>query len=387
MMNSADTLNGSSSVATAVTAVTASKTYNRTMWGLLTRLVGWASPLSTPPTQVTNKENGQPTEEDLAANWEWMMSKTEEIALKQEQLRASEIKEELQKMNRISGSIRYRPKIGSLVKDMFCNHEASTIKALEDSRLDASKRDRILRDTIRQIGVLWLPKLITMLPPNKVNAFRARWPEQTYKKNISGEMVAMAFYASHPSSEKGLTPIITSDILWSIYICLSRELTAERENALNEEESDLLIMQIIMLTPILIDLWHKTTISVGTISNREGRLPQVWAVERQREQERLDKLKSTGVSARYNDGPSDVLWKNHQDALKEKVDTNDVKLRTGLKLIETSTYAERKNLLASSLFVHVPKAVPKAVPKVVPKSSLKLPLPPKLILPNPNPVS
>ena len=40
-------------------------------------------------------------------------------------------------------------------------------------------------------------------------------------------MASMAFHASHPATEKGLTIIIASDMLWSIHLSLSREISIE----------------------------------------------------------------------------------------------------------------------------------------------------------------
>ena len=109
------------------------------------------------------------------------------------------------------------------------------------------------------------------------------------------------------------------------------------------------------LLPDLITLWVKTATSTGSIANREGKLPQKWEVERAQEKSRQAKRKeeeiANGSFARYNDGPNDMLWKSIR-VDKQSRHTRQGKHPEKKKIIvEGPTFAERRQILASSLIL------------------------------------
>ena len=106
------------------------------------------------------------------------------------------------------------------------------------------------------------------------------------------------------------------------------------------------------LLPDLITLWVKTSTSTGSIANREGKLPQKWEVEREQEKSRQAKRKeeeiANGSFARYNDGPNDMLWKSIRVDKQARHTRGSEKKKV---IVEGPTFAERRQILASSLIL------------------------------------
>lgn len=370
------------------------------MWNMLTRMVGWVYPLSTPPqapnqavlqtpTQTitntidpTNPINQKNADDDLLKNWEWLLSTAEEIAVKQDQQRSSDIRKELDVIKKVTNSVKYRKCILVEVTKYLDTLSPDIITSLKNSRLDASKRDRIFRDIIRKVSEDWLLNILmdifvardfnssyegTLSDNNNFDisafiasnpeAFSSRWNEQPYKKNICGEIASMAFYASHPTQDKGLTAILIADILWSMHVCLSREIISDLNRTLYPQEYDNLTQKVLSILPDLVSLWHATTLKTGNVADRAGRLPEKWTADKQKEDKRLASLKESGVSARYNDGPNDALWKSHLDAVTEKTT-----MKQSQVLDSKDVFVNRKKQLENSLFF-APKMQPKSAPR------------------------
>lgn len=353
------------------------------MWNLLTRMVGWIYPLSTPPLSNHSKS----MDEDLIKDWQWLLSTGEEIALKQDERRSADIRKELDVIKKVTNSVKYRKCIFSEVTKYIDTLSPEMVSVLQNSRLDASKRDRIFRDIIRSVSQRWLLNILinifmagdsgipyeTIISENtnflshpvdisafiasNPEAFTARWNEQPYKKNICGEIASMAFYASHPTQEKGLTVPLITDILWSMHVCLSREISTDLNRVLSPQEYEYLTQIVLSILQDLVSLWYKTTQKVGDISNRAGRLPEKWNLDRQKEDVRLATLKASGVSARYNDGPNDDLWRSHIEAVNTQ---NFIKQSQILE--SKDVFVNRKKQLENSL-IFTPKILGKIGPK------------------------
>lgn len=353
------------------------------MWNILTRMVGWVYPLSTPPLSNSSKQ----MDEDLIKDWQWLLSTSEEIALKQDERRSADIRKELDVIKKVTNSVKYRKCIFSEVTKYIDTLSLEMVTVLQNSRLDASKRDRIFRDIIRSVSGCWLLNILTdifmardfnstcetnisenanfLSHPFDVSAFIAsnpesftsRWNEQPYKKNICGELASMAFYASHPTQEKGLTVPLITDILWSIHVCLSREISADLNRVLSTQEYEYLTRKVLSILPDLVSLWYTTTQKVGDIANRAGCLPEKWNLDRQKEDIRLATLKASGVSARYNDGPNDDLWRSHIEAVNTQ---NSIKQSQILE--SKDVFVNRKKQLENSL-IFTPKIPVKIDPR------------------------
>lgn len=342
------------------------------MWNILTSMVGWLNPLRSSPAPLqlqlpddsprnlpddpNQKRNLAQLEESLLmADWEYLLSTTEQVYRLQSEKHGQEVRRELEKITRASSTVKYRSQIGTLVKEEYATLPATTLKILLESRLDASKRDKILRDLFKGVSTSWLSSMKKFFSPSQMEVFSSRWLEVPYKKGIISSLIAMAFHASHPASEKGLTIIIVSDMLWSIHLALTREITTELERPLSTEENEWILDKVRSLLPNLIVLWVKTATSVGSIASREGKLPQKWEIDRELERSRHAKRKeeeiANGSFARYNDGPNDILWKsirlNKQTRSKPQIPKK--------VLVEGPTFAERRQLLASSLVFTAPQ--------------------------------
>lgn len=351
------------------------------MWNIMVNMVGWVYPLSTPPLQnvISSSnlvESNRLMDEELMKNWQWLLSTGEEIALKQDERRCSDIKKELDIIKKVTNSVKYRKHIFSEVTQYMNTLSPDMVTSLGNSRLDASKRDRIFRDIIRSVSECWLLDILMdifiarnfQLPamngdiskndnflPHAVDVdafiasnpevFSSRWTEQPYKKNICGEIVSMAFYASHPTQERGLTAHLIADILWSMHVCLSREIITDLNRVLHPLEYEYLTQKILSILPNLISLWHTTTQKVGNVSDRAGRLPEKWNLDRQKEDARLASLKASGVSARYNDGPSDDLWRSHMEAVNANTTIKQSQI-----LDSKDVFVNRRKQLENSLF-------------------------------------
>lgn len=322
------------------------KLYDRVMWSSFTSWVQWIYPVSN-----TN-EIPENTDEKLMSDWQYLLSTSEERAQREDEKRSQEVQSELRKIALISNSLTYRSRIHEFVRQSYSQLPEETRNLFEKSRLDASKRDKICRDLIRSVATFWLTVLHQRFPILSSD-FSFRWYEQAYKKNICGSLVAMAFHASHPAQQKGLTCVYIQDILWAIYLSLSREISAELNRSLLPEENDLLLDLVLSLEPSLISLWSVTAESVGSIAEREGKLPQQWEVDTRREQKRIAEIKRQGVTARYNDGPvEDPIRKTIQE---RKAQQQSATKCTYDKVVNTGAIASRRDLLAQSLILSRPK--------------------------------
>jgi hypothetical protein len=343
--------------------------YNRTMWNLLTRMVGWVYPLSGPgPLKALESESSDTT---VMQNWEWMLSTAEAAAQQQDQRRAEEIRKELDTIKRVTNSLQYRRQIKEVVDQYWITLSPTMKTALEQSRLDASKRDRICRDLIRHVTDTWLTQILTQvfmpaLPNNPkyvdleafmradCSGFAGRWKEQVYKKNICGELAVMAFRTSHPCQDRGLTPGLASEILWSLHLSLSREISLDVKRTLEDRDFAFLAKLVSSAVGDLVAMWNTTTLASGTITERAGKLPQKWAQAKEQEEERLKEVKKTAIS-RYNDGPADPLWKQHQEAVKSKEQADLSMSMRALGSYQDKSFANRRDLLAGSLVFRAPK--------------------------------
>lgn len=341
--------------------------YRSALWGLLNSTVGfgyWSSnkipPPPPPPTKTDDNKDQDPLE-----GWTWLMSNAEEALLKADdkQLSSSkaEITKELDAMKKIMPSIQYRKRFIETINHKFNDLNETTRTTLLDSRLDASKRDRLLRDSIRKTNEGWLQKLLdcffiktdTEWNDIKREVFISRWKEVPYKRNLCGEIVSLAWKASHSASEKGLTGTILGDILWTIHLCICKELQYHLVMPLAVANYDLIFNMIMEVYPVIVDLWYDTTVNSGTIAQREGKLPAIWEQERQAELQRIADLKKEGQLLKYKDGPLDELWRKHQQSIIES------KPLPSHSIITKDSFDIRRSLLQNSLVIQKPNPIAK----------------------------
>lgn len=292
---------------------------NRKIWSFFQSIIFWRSSQNkssntAPIAEINNSVN----ENHLDTNWEFLGDTPKDKVDKDYQ---KELQNELSNL-REQNPLKYRQKILDFTYNYYTTLSERTRKLLLESRLDSSKRDRLLRDCLRKISNSWLRTFekeifLTGNVSNNFKDFESRWKEQPYQKNISGELVAFSLKASNSAQDIGLTSKILGDILWSLFLCLYHEISNYLSGGkLTTNLSHCLFKTVTDLTPSMILLWEQTTKQVGTIKQREGKLPKRWQEEKKNEEERLRKLKITGVSAKYNDGPDDPFraarWKKFQ---------------------------------------------------------------------------
>ena len=263
---------------------------NRVMWHLMTRLVGWAAPVSPKESE----------EEDLLTDWQWMLSNAEEQSQKQSEKHKAEIQAEVVALRKI-GNRDVQKKLQLFVTKHYASLPDQQL--LMSLTLDASKRDRIMRDTIKQLSEEWLASLNGRfsLPVS----FQTQWHIEKYRKNVIGDIMNFAFTASNAGVYTDRT---CRDIIWAVYICLSRAIMNTLECMLTLDEQLFILDLALLLLDNLSNLWLQTLKQLGSIAQREGKLPEIWEKEQKLQEARLEQLKLTGqITARFNDGPNDAL--------------------------------------------------------------------------------
>lgn len=201
---------------------------------------------------------------------------------------------------------------------------------LLESRLDGSTRNKIIKDVVNSIQKQWLKIILQiihlhycniMIIDKKTNSINQhnliieninkRWLEDKYSKNICGDIISLSFYSSRPAERFGLTHNVLGDIMWSMYLCLSKELTTALGRSLYIEENNKILDSIYDTFKLITELWIKTSNIRGNITAREGLLPAKWTLEHKEILNKLEDIKQKGVDAKFSDGPYDLLWKAH----------------------------------------------------------------------------
>lgn len=271
--------------------------------------------------------------EKLLEDWEWVLSPSEEMSQKQAAKNTASVNNDLKKMRRITRNIKLRPRILQYTQTYYSVLNQKILSVLLSSRLDSNKRDSVIRQAIDEIQANWLVTLSQIIYKSCINRYlstsvhnmytdiidaqsliknlKNRWHHSKYEKDICGEISDFAFQSSTLSSERGLNYQIIGDILWSIYLYLSRELSSMLNRGLYQIESDILLNSVLDTTNILVKLWYEATIRIGNISERQGKLTSKWNNEDQERKAYLESLKLKGVDAKFTDGPTDDLWRKH----------------------------------------------------------------------------
>jgi hypothetical protein len=318
--------------------------YPSVFWKILTSVVGWNQTIPTPPLEKENDKCDKQDKSDfsltneeeniLLNNWEWMLSTAEEIAENQSQTRCVEMKKELETIKRANSSLKFRSYFVSELTTTFSNLPEENKLKLQESRLDASKRDKIIRDVVRKFQHEWKSSLVEYFSEEKLLGLLSQWEEEPYKKNICGELSSMGFHASHRAMSEGLNAVIVSDILWSMHLCLTRELGISLKRSLEPQDHQFLCSKILITGEFLFNLWYETSLHVGTVSDREGKLPIKWEQLRKIEEEKIIRIKQSGFLTRFNDGPLDPFQKN------------------SIQKVPPTSFKEKQSMLKNTLFLN-----------------------------------
>ena len=277
------------------------------LWSLLTGMFEWFS---------QNPSNENP--DRIIEGWTMFLNSAEEQAQKQAEKRAEETKKEISCLKILTNSASYRPQIIQHVQNVFACLDKDTSQILLQSRLDSSKRYSIIRDVVKLCQKQWLQVICQIIckdhicrslhkqsidPVQSIDVFKSQWLEQKYQKNICGKLCSLVLQASNMSEQSGCTHRILSDMLWSVYLSLSKELNTFLGRSLYTEENRKIYNSVIESSDIFVRLWKKVSVITGNISQREGLLPSKWEKEHVEHIKHLEQIKINGVDAKYNDGP------------------------------------------------------------------------------------
>lgn len=173
--------------------------------------------------------------------------------------------EELDRIRDLFSDRKTRPRLCALCSAAYA--PGATMELLKTSRLDASKRNRIMCDVIREAAPLWKEKLVARFP-----VLEDIWDEHAYEKGMVGELIVFAFQASTSAQHIGLTERVLSDILWSIYLGVSRKLPMP----LAIEDTELILGMVIGCAGPMIQAWRRVVEITGSIAEREGKVVSLW---------------------------------------------------------------------------------------------------------------
>lgn len=257
--------------------------------------------------------------EEIAKGWQFIISEAEEKILKHQQDCIRKTQNELTVLRRISTSVTWRPKIIQYVLSLYSENK-NDIKQLHESKLSSSERLSCLRKVFDKHEKNWLQvlkqlsrhsNLINQLSKtdqspetteNKNRQLDSCWYEQSYSKGVLGEIRTLAHQATYPAETSGLTYRICSDIIWIVYLSLSRELVSNIDRMLNSFENQKLFELIILMGSDIIKEWKLFSEIKGSYEKRSGILPGLWSLEEEKNQIKLNEIKNKGVDAKFSDG-------------------------------------------------------------------------------------
>ena len=212
--------------------------------------------------------------------------------------------EELDRIRELFADRKVRPRLCALCSSSYLS--GATMDLLKNSRLDGSKRNRIMCDVIREAAATWKERLVSRFPH-----LADEWDEHAYEKGLVGELIVLAFQASASAQQIGLTERVLSDILWSIYLGVSRKLPTP----LPIEDTELVLGLVIGCAPSIIQAWKKVVEITGSISEREGKVVSQWVKPKAKVVNLVDDSTSKVLTS---DQTTDVLVETTYQTFQER---------------------------------------------------------------------
>ena len=204
---------------------------------------------------------------------EWyIITSAEDRAIKQQE---NTRKIELEQLKKELNHVNMRPHIQEYCRGLWGKLESAQLSTLSEARLDASKRDRIFRNILRKFSQTCLDYIIVHIPGSV--SISSRWFEEKYTKGIVGELIILAFQSS---PQTVLTHKVMSDLLWTIYNTIVKEVSREVSRKLEEREIKGILNIVCVLATDIISEWIQTHTLLGTIGEREGKLSERFESER-----------------------------------------------------------------------------------------------------------
>jgi len=326
------------------------------MFDLIESLTGWlytsqaALDFSQKPDLHNSRLNPAPEdvqltkeEEQFWSEWEWVLSRAEELAIQHSNERSKKIDEELRNLRRTANHLKQRPFFVAKARLVLSAEEEASVEEedfniadifdaqqlyeLETYPLQASLRSKLLRDVVEQFSDDWsafvgevffhsdssgddtlpLHDLDNGQENKKYSVFIENYAEKPYSKNIQGALVSMGFQASH-GSEQSLTAQVLGDILWSWWSTLMRSIRDILDGEdIDTNHAELLANEILRSAPVIARLWYETLVHAMRSEKAQGILPEQWKRRESEETARLNQLRAVGlVDARFRDGPSET---------------------------------------------------------------------------------
>jgi len=270
--------------------------------------------------------------EGFWAEWEWVLSQTEKLAIHQSAQQANQIEQELRQLRLKANHLKQRPYFVDCAKQFLMldhpqtNFSAEDLKVLESGKLSADLRSKLLREVVLHFADQWLSfisstffslasdtsvetssELSHDLTQSQLdialNQFESQFHERPYAKNVVGALVSLSFVASHGADEK-LTPAVLGEILWTWWSTLCNSIRESLQMPrISTAKAQALAERILQSGPMVASMWIQTLQNSFSSMHNEGNLPKLWREQEAKEQARLKKLKEEGVDARWGDGP------------------------------------------------------------------------------------
>jgi len=285
-------------------------------------LSGWL--LKFPSHEVSRLEskNGTDIHEELWQEWEWVLTRTEELSQKQSKEEANLIKQELRNLRQTANALKWRPLFNISATELI---SILSVKEKRDlgSVLLSSESSKIISDVINQFADIWLKFIHQTFFQGEESikwiAFSGSYKERPYEKNIIGALKELTFSACHGPVGIGVNQKVLSDIMWSLWKTLSTTIRTGIDRELTNGELALIATEVVKTQNSFVNLWIQTVRNTRLGKTKEGILIKKWAKENEEEQKKLLKVKSKGVDAKYEYKPYNpsMLTTKREKELKE----------------------------------------------------------------------
>jgi hypothetical protein len=156
---------------------------------IISRLSGWlwSNSSAVPPSDTTTSS---PDAAQLWNDWEWVLSKAEEISMKHSTETSQHLKQELKQLHKTTQVLKFRSHFLKSAKNFFESLSNEELNSLQVA-LDSSKRSKLISDIVNSLEDEWFEYIRSTFFSEDSNSesFRASFKENPpYEKNIIGSV-------------------------------------------------------------------------------------------------------------------------------------------------------------------------------------------------------
>jgi len=259
------------------------------------------------------------TEEDWA-DWEWVMSSSEEILQRHTQSQIDKTEKELSNIRGNSLYFRIRPHLLDNAIQVIGSLTMQERMEL-NIPLDSSKRSKVITDVIRGLEDEWRGWIKnTFFEGNETWArYEHSFREQQYSKNTVGILREVGWQASHGYNGT-INPKVLADVTWSIWNALRGSIRGVLDRDLTVDELTSIAEKVCMIQAPLVQLWLETVQNSKGGRAREGLLVQKWQKEAECAVSRIATLRANGqIDGKYEGGPVRIKPSEHSMAQRDIV--------------------------------------------------------------------